>query len=67
MKICTKCVIPETAETNTYDDTGICSVCKQIEVKSRINWQDRAQDLDDIINNLSFLSPQNLNSLSSNM
>ena len=51
MKICTKCVIPETAETNTYNDAGICSVCKQIEVKSRINWQDRAQDLDDIINN----------------
>ena len=49
MKFCNKCVIPETAETNTFNDSGTCSVCTQIEVKSRINWEDRTEDLDILI------------------
>ena len=49
MKFCNKCVIPETAETNTFDDVGTCSVCSQIEVKSKINWEDRIKDLDTLI------------------
>ena len=49
MKFCNKCVIPETAETNTFNDSGSCSVCTQIEVKSRINWEDRTEDLDILI------------------
>jgi len=49
MKFCNKCVTPETAETNTFNNAGTCSVCKQIEVKSKINWKDRAKDLDTLI------------------
>ena len=49
MKFCNKCVIPETAETNTFNDVGTCSVCTQIEIKSKINWGDRAKDLDILI------------------
>ena len=49
MKFCNKCVIPETAETNTFDDVGTCSVCSQIEIKSKINWEDRIKDLDNLI------------------
>ncbi len=51
MKYCTKCVIPQTAETNTYDNRGICSVCTQINDKSKIDWKQREKDLDDLILN----------------
>ena len=33
MKICTNCVMPETAESLSYDDKGKCSVCEQIKYK----------------------------------
>lgn len=35
MKTCTKCVIPETAESNKFDFNGTCSVCKQIDYKKK--------------------------------
>ena len=50
MKYCNSCLIPETAETNTYDHRGICSVCKQIETKEKIDWEEREKQLDKIIN-----------------
>ena len=33
MKKCSKCVMPDTAETLTFDKNGVCSVCNQIEQK----------------------------------
>lgn len=51
MKTCTKCVIPETAESNKFDFNGTCSVCKQIDYKKKkINWTQRKKDLDKLIN-----------------
>jgi len=38
MKTCTKCVIPETAETNKFNSDEMCSVCVQIDIKKEINW-----------------------------
>ena len=51
MKYCNKCVTPETAETNIFGKDGTCSVCKQIDTKSEINWKNRSKDLDEIIQN----------------
>ncbi len=51
MKYCNKCVTPETAETNIFGKDGTCSVCKQIDNKSKIDWKSRAKDLDEIILN----------------
>ena len=51
MKFCNKCVIPETAETNTFNSSGTCSVCTQIERKSEINWHDKEKELDKLIEN----------------
>ena len=45
MKYCNKCVTPETAETNIFGKDGTCSVCKQIDVKSEINWKNRSKIL----------------------
>jgi hypothetical protein len=38
LKKCTKCITPETAETITFDSEGVCSVCRQIEEKEKIDW-----------------------------
>ena len=51
MKFCNKCVTPETAETNIFGKDGVCSVCNQIDTKSKINWEERYKDLDNIIRN----------------
>ena len=51
MKHCTKCVMPETAESLSFDDVGVCSVCRQIEYKqTAIDWTERRGWLDDLVN-----------------
>jgi len=49
MKLCTACVMPETTETQLFDNKGTCSVCVQQVTKKKINWKDREIDLDKII------------------
>jgi len=49
MEYCKKCVIPQTAETNRFDDQGICSVCRQIEVKDGLDWVKREKNLKEVI------------------
>ena len=50
MKKCTRCLVPETVDTITYDDEGVCSVCRQVEFKDRkIDWSERAKQLDVLI------------------
>lgn len=50
MKICTSCVMPETAESLSFDNHGKCSACNQINYKKKsINWEERSKDLDKII------------------
>jgi len=46
VKLCTKCVMPETAESLGFDDTGTCTVCRQIEYKQQvIDWAERKPKL----------------------
>jgi N-acetyl sugar amidotransferase len=50
MKSCSKCVMPETAETLGFDDKGVCSVCRQVEFKqTAIDWDARRTELDAIV------------------
>lgn len=50
MLSCTKCMLPETAEATTFDDTGTCSVCRQIEVRDqKIDWDDRHKQLLELV------------------
>jgi N-acetyl sugar amidotransferase len=50
MKKCTKCLLPETHESITFDESGVCSVCKQIEFKNgKIDWEQRKKDLTALI------------------
>ncbi|MEP5731167.1 MAG: N-acetyl sugar amidotransferase [Sulfitobacter sp.] len=55
MKTCTRCLSPETIDTLTFDDEGVCSVCRQVEFKEeKIDWDDRARQLDAIIDEYAY-------------
>jgi N-acetyl sugar amidotransferase len=46
IKRCTKCLIKETVDTITFDQFGVCSVCRQVEYKKdKVDWEDRAQQM----------------------
>ncbi len=50
MKSCSKCVMPETSETLSYDTKGVCSVCRQVEFKQeQIDWAERGVELERIV------------------
>lgn len=50
MKKCTRCLTPETVDTITFDEHGVCSVCRQIETKKDvIDWGARWTQLQGII------------------
>lgn len=52
MKYCKRCVLPESAEAVGFDDEGVCSVCRQAEVKHHeIDWAERRKILDEIVGN----------------
>ncbi len=48
MKICTKCILPETHAHLKFDKNGVCSLCDQIERKFSINWKERENILEKI-------------------
>ena len=45
MQICSKCLLPETHETISFDQNGICSVCNNFSIKQDIDWTQRYQIL----------------------
>jgi N-acetyl sugar amidotransferase len=50
MKRCTRCLTKETVDTITYDEFGVCSVCRQVEFKKeKIDWDDRMQQLQGLV------------------
>lgn len=49
LKHCTKCLLPETHETITFDIEGVCSVCNNHGKKQLVDWSQRKEELDLII------------------
>jgi N-acetyl sugar amidotransferase len=50
MKICSKCVTPETAESLIFDENNTCSACKQISFKNeKVDWADRKVQFENLI------------------
>lgn len=50
MRKCTRCLVPETVDTISFDEAGACSVCNQVEAKfDAINWEERGRQLDEIV------------------
>ena len=50
MKSCTKCVMPESAESLGFDNSGVCTVCRQIEFKqTAIDWNAKLEEFHKIV------------------
>lgn len=50
MKRCTKCGLPETHETISFDAEGVCNICRQHEFKKdRIDWTANRKALGELI------------------
>lgn len=50
MKKCTKCLLPETHESITFDENGVCSICRQVEYKKdKIDWNAKKEELKELI------------------
>lgn len=50
MKMCAKCVMPETSETLAFDDAGVCTVCRQVEFKqSAVDWDAKKAEFEELV------------------
>ena len=50
MKHCTKCVLPETHETISFGQDGVCNICKQVEFKhENVDWEKKKIELQELI------------------
>jgi len=49
MRYCIRCCIPESDEGTTFDELGICQACRSSEQKMHINWIEREQQLNSIL------------------
>ena len=49
MKVCSKCVTPETHEAIAFDDHGTCNICRQIEFKQeKIDWVQKRKEFENL-------------------
>ena len=49
MQKCSVCLLPQTHETITFNEEGICSVCGNLEKKSQVSWESRREVLETLI------------------
>jgi len=49
MKRCTKCVMPETWPSITFDEDGVCSLCREYNKEQKIDWNKRQEELSEIL------------------
>jgi N-acetyl sugar amidotransferase len=45
MKFCKNCVLPNTKPGIIFDSEGVCSACRSVEEKHRIDWEKRSENL----------------------
>lgn len=49
LRYCIRCCLPETMEGISFDEIGICTLCRSSEEKMHISWEDRRAKLDAIV------------------
>jgi hypothetical protein len=50
MQRCTKCGLPDTHETISFDQAGVCNICRQHEFKhNKVDWAANKRALDELI------------------
>ena len=49
MNYCKKCLYPDTKPQLVFDENGICSACKNHELKEKIDWKSKEKELKEIL------------------
>ncbi len=49
MKYCKNCIMPDTRPDQIFDDNGICNACLSFSKNNEINWSERENELNEII------------------
>jgi N-acetyl sugar amidotransferase len=50
IRYCTKCVLPSaSAAPLAFDENGVCTACRVAGQKDRIDWEDRAEELQELV------------------
>ena len=49
LRRCTRCIMPETQQGIRFDEEGVCSTCRQNEIKVNIDWEAKEKELIELI------------------
>jgi N-acetyl sugar amidotransferase len=49
LRRCARCVLPETHESIIFDVEGVCNICRNVEVKKKINWKEKERKLKTLV------------------
>ena len=52
IKICKKCLTPNSRPRIVFDENGICNACLNSENKKKINWKDRKKQFEKLISDI---------------
>lgn len=52
MKICKRCIMPDTRPRLTFRDDGVCAACEWAEIKKTIDWNARREELRQLCNSI---------------
>ena len=60
MQYCTRCLYPaNTKPVIIFDDKGVCSGCRYVEQRSKINWEEREKILKPILEHYKEIAKKN--------
>ncbi len=50
LRRCTKCVMPETQEVITFNEQGVCSTCRNVQIKQeKVDWQAKTEEFEKLL------------------
>ncbi len=49
IRYCTKCLLPETKPDLWFDDAGVCAACITFDARSEVDWSERLESLNEIV------------------
>ena len=52
VQYCKKCLMPTSRPRVQFDENGVCNACNFVEVKNKINWSKRENQLKEILNEI---------------
>lgn len=49
LKLCTRCIYPDTKPDLFFDEEGVCSACRSFESRSAVDWVERRSELETVV------------------